>query len=300
MVRIHSSFRVAAPAGRDDVEAAVAVQVPRGHAVPPTDDPVQLVLGGGVTEAPVLVQEQLERSPLWRQDQIRPAIPVHIGENGRRNQPDAREQGAIGRVQDEPPTLVPEQPRRHCSRVGTRRHPAADEQVQVSVAVHVGHGERSHARDVTYHSRGDSAARRKREHRRHGGGLGRRLRLVVGLPHEQRAPAFAVGHGQNGRLVVARASEAEIDPGKPAVVVAVVGQRAAPSRGDQQVLGTIAVHVVPRDARPELAERLRQERLPGPVIERRLDVAVTELGRHVAEPWGRGLGVGGSGRRDPQ
>src|SRR2546430_8277325 len=61
MVRIHPSFRVAAPAGRDDVEAAVAVQVPRGHAVPPTDDPVQSVLGGGVTEAPVLVQEQLER-----------------------------------------------------------------------------------------------------------------------------------------------------------------------------------------------------------------------------------------------
>src|SRR2546422_8153676 len=61
MVRIHSSFRVAAPAGRDDVEPAVAVQVARGHAVPPTDDPVQLVLGGGVTEAPVLVQEQLER-----------------------------------------------------------------------------------------------------------------------------------------------------------------------------------------------------------------------------------------------
>ena len=59
--------------------------------------------------------------------------------------------------------------------------------------------------------------------------------------------------------------------------VAVVRHRAAPSRGDQQVLGTVAVHVVPRDARPELAERLRQERLAGPVIERRLDVPVTKL-----------------------
>src|SRR5204863_9465268 len=91
MVSSHPRFRVAAPAGRDDAEPAVAVQVARGHAVPPTDDPVQLVLGGGVTEAPVLVEEQLERYPLRRQDEIRPTIPVHVGENGRGNQPDARE-----------------------------------------------------------------------------------------------------------------------------------------------------------------------------------------------------------------
>src|SRR5205807_1613664 len=120
-----------------------------------------------------------------------------------------------------------------------------------------------------------AAGRRDRNHRRYGDGLGWRLRLVVGLPDEQRAPALAVGQGQNGRLVVARGREVEIDSHEPAMDVAVVRHRAAPSRGDQQVLGTVAVHVVPRDARPELAERLRPERLPGPVIERRIDVAAT-------------------------
>src|SRR2546429_5571521 len=50
---------------------------------------------------------------------------------------------------------------------------------------------------------------RDRDHRRYGDGLGRRLRLVVGLPHEQRAPALAVGQGQNSRLVVARGREVE-------------------------------------------------------------------------------------------
>src|SRR5207249_10159870 len=61
---------VAAPARRDDVEATVTIQVSRRHTVPAAHDAVQSPLGAGVAEAPVLVDEQLERPPLRREDEI--------------------------------------------------------------------------------------------------------------------------------------------------------------------------------------------------------------------------------------
>src|SRR2546430_14980911 len=44
---------------------------------------------------------------------------------------------------------------------------------------------------------------------------------------------------------------------------------------------SVTVHVVPGDPRPELAQRLRQQRLAGPVVEGSLNVAGGELRRHV-------------------
>ena len=84
----------------------------------------------------------------------------------------------------------------------------------------------------------------------------------------------------------------EIDSGETPRVVPIVGQRAAPPRRDQQVLIAITVHVVPRDARTELAQSLREERLAGPVVVRSLDVPMAKLRRDVAEPRGRGWGLG--------
>src|SRR2546430_16707697 len=60
---------------------------------------------------------------------------------------------------------------------------------------------------------------------------------------------------------------------------------------------SVTVHVVPGDPRPELAQRLRQQRLAGPVVEGSLNVAGAELRRHVGGPggWGSGRGAPGSG-----
>ena len=69
----------------------------------------------------------------------------------------------------------------------------------------------------------------------------------------------------------------EIDSREPPVVVAVVGEAATLPRRDQQVLGTVAIHVVPGDPGPELAQGLGQQGLAVPVVERSLDVAVAEL-----------------------
>ena len=121
------------------------------------------------------------------------------------------------------------------------------------------------------------------------------MRLVVGLPHEQRGRALAVRQRYDGGLVVWGRTEVEVDSGEPPVVVPIIGQAAAPSRRDQQILGAVAVHVVPRNTRPELAQRLREQGLTHPIIERCLDVTVPEPPRHVAEPRDRGSGLGARG-----
>src|SRR5205823_11779765 len=118
------------------------------------------------------------------------------------------------------------------------------------------------------------------------------MRLIVGLPHEQRGRALAVRQWYDGGLVVWGRTEVEVDSGEPPVVVPIIGQAAAPSRRDQQILGAVAVHVVPRNTRPELAQRLREQGLAHPIIERRLDVPVAEPPRHVAEPWPRACARG--------
>src|SRR5205814_10626837 len=129
----------------------------------------------------------------------------------------------------------------------------------------------------------------------HRGGFGRHLRLVVSLPHQQHRPAPAIRQRRHAGLVVPRPRDVEIDLREAATLVAIVRERAAGPRRDQQVLVTVAVHVVPGDAGPELTQRLRHERLSCPVVVRGLDVAVPELRRDIAEPRGWRPGTGGWG-----
>ena len=294
MGRVDPHAGVPTPARGDDVGATVPVEVSRRHAVPATHGLPEAPLGTRIPQPPFVVQKQLERPPIGREDEIGPAIPVDVGEDGGRDQPDTAEQGRVGLVQDEAPALVAEQAGRLRRRIGARCNPPADEEIERAVPVHVGDRERADARDIPRDDRRHLAgAGSDRHHGRHRRGLRGSLRFVARLPHEQRRAARPVGQREHGGLVVARGASVEIDLREAAAIVAIVGQRAAPAGGDQQVLIAVAIHVVPRDPRTELAQGLGKQRLPGPVVERRFEVAMTELRGHVAEP---GDGGGGGGR----
>src|SRR2546422_1701549 len=133
MGRVDTYPRVAGPARGDDVGATVSVQISRRHAVPAAHAPPETPLGTGVTQPALVVQKQLERPPIGREDEIGPTVPVDVGEDGGRDQPDTAEQAGVSLVQDEAPALVAEQPGRLRGRVGARRNPPAAEEIERAV-----------------------------------------------------------------------------------------------------------------------------------------------------------------------
>src|SRR5204863_9003796 len=143
------------PARGDDVEPTIAVQIAGRDAVPTTHDAVQPPCGARVAQATVVVQEQLERSPLRREDQVGPAIAVHVGEDRRGYQTNALEQTGVDIVQHESAALVAEQPRRGRLRIRAGQDAPAHEQIHVAVPVHVGPGQGADAGNVPRHDRRD-------------------------------------------------------------------------------------------------------------------------------------------------
>ena len=119
--------RVATPARRDDVQPAIPVQIPRRHAVPPTHPAVQSPLGGRVAEAPVVVQKEFERPPFRRDDQVGPAVAIHVREHRCRHETDRVKQLGIALVQHQAPGLVAEQARRLRLGIRTGRYPPSHE-----------------------------------------------------------------------------------------------------------------------------------------------------------------------------
>ena len=195
------------------------------------------------------------------------------------------EQARVEHVQHEAPALVAKHPGGLRARIGTWGDPRADEQVKVAISVNVGDRQRPDARHVLRDGRRHPPGpRRDLQDGRNGSGLGGRPRLVIRLPDQQYGPTLAVRQGEHGRLVVARGRRAEIDSRKVSGIVAVVCEPAAPPGRDQEVFVTVSVDIVPRDAGAKLAQCLGEEGLAGPVVVRRLDVAVAELRGDVAEP----------------
>jgi hypothetical protein len=76
------------------------------------------------------------------------------------------------------------------------------------------------------------------------------------------------------RQIPANGLVAEWHCDETAIAVAEHGEPTASARADHEILAAIAVDVDPADARPQLTELVRQERLAPVVIERRVDVRV--------------------------
>src|SRR5262249_54583229 len=149
-------------------------------------------------------------------------------------------------------------------RVATRKDPAPDEEVEITVPVVVGQGQGPNARAV---SRGERGHRSRCEGVSDdtGGaeGLRGRCKLVARDPceHLRRAAAIRRWPAENCGQVSRRWWDAHRDCPETVPVVSEPYQRAGATGAHEEVFPVIAVDVIPGDAGPQLTEGIGQQRL---------------------------------------
>jgi hypothetical protein len=159
---------VPAPVRRDEVESPVAVQVARRDPIPSTRPPAETPRLGRGTQTAAPVEEQQDGPPLASENQVRIPIAVDVGEECRRDQADAVEDPDVARVDGESASVVPDERGGRAPRILPGNCPAADEQIQVSIAIVIAERHRACGgparRDERIGARGETAAGRGQNH----------------------------------------------------------------------------------------------------------------------------------------
>ena len=206
-------------------------------------------------------------------------IAVHVGKHPRRDHAHVTQHRGIGGIEHEPAVDLAEQPRRGRHRIAQRQGARADEQVEGAIGIVVAQRDRSGGRFV----RPNGGLRRRRPRtawQRHadGGRLGDHVGLGAELPGSHtgnEARARTGGHAEDGREIC-RGQRSTRGLRHHRAAARAEQRHASPLSGaDDQILGAITIDVKPRHARAELRQRLRQQKLPIPVIEAVLDVTVS-------------------------
>src|SRR4051794_15668432 len=93
---------VSAPARRHDIETTVAVQVAHRDSIPAARPPTQPPRVRRRIELAVLVvEEEQDRAPIAREQQIRISVAVDVGEDGRRYHAYIVQQLTVCRIENE-------------------------------------------------------------------------------------------------------------------------------------------------------------------------------------------------------
>ena len=132
---VGSQRRIASPAGRDDVQPAVTIEVARGQPIPAARPSLEPPRCRCDDEPPRRVEQELDRSPLAGEQQVAVAIAIDVRERRARHEPRRVQGGVVRRIRHEPTAVVPKQHRRRRLGVPSRDRAAADEQVEVSITV---------------------------------------------------------------------------------------------------------------------------------------------------------------------
>ena len=244
--------------------------------------------------------QHTHRAPLRCENKLRATVAIEVGEYRRRNESDPRERRHIGAVQHEVAIdRTEEEPGFGRQRPSAGNDASTDEEIEHAVAVHIGHRQRAHAGGVArkeWYRRHRARCGAVAHDRRDAHGLAGRRRLIVGLSHHQRLASAPIGRRQCGGEIERLRAAGDTGAHKATAGVAQYGQCSPASGGEHQIVATIAVHVDPAHARPQLTEPGGQQWLATKIGEERIHVhRAPEQRRRVGEERGlwRARRVGG-------
>ena len=148
------SRRVAPPVGRDEIHAAIFIEVARRHARPPAGEFLKsLSVGRNAGDAgiprrkfPAFVAENFQRTPVTGKQQIRVAITIEVGEGSPIHQSDGGETTRVLLIEREALGIAAKDHRGRGFRETSRHEPSTDEEIQLSVAIHIRQGQRAGTR----------------------------------------------------------------------------------------------------------------------------------------------------------
>ena len=219
------------------------------------------------------------------------AVPIQVAEDRAAHQADVGQAARVLRIDLEFAANVAKQSRGSREGILSRQTPAADKEIEQTIAIHVGQGHRASARLAP----GQTFVRRffARLILPRATPLAQAI-FVIRRPDDQRRLRRIFCPSEHGGLVARdRAGERRFEaPFKtPAAIVAIHRQRTAAPAADDQVFPPIAIQIEPRDTRTELAQAIRQQRLARIVIERLVLMSVVKPRAHVLKQRRRSGGL---------
>ena len=264
---------VPAPTRCHEIEPAIPVEIAGRDAVPAAREPVEAPHGRRTAEPTSIVQQDRDRPPLDRQHKIGATVTIHVGEHRRRDETDLPQERGVRGVERERAMLVPIERRGRGGGVPTRHRATADEKIEIAIAVVVAECERASRRrahrDLGGHAAGHTTPPGlRRDDRRYG-------RALPPRDAHQQAHAGRRGETEDRRLIGCGDGTRGRLCAQPRPVIAEDAKSSAAPRAHEQILIAVAVEVEQGHARPELRERVREEKLPLPIVEERIEVAVT-------------------------
>src|SRR5215475_7243031 len=98
----------------------------------------------------MIILEDAYGTPLAREDQFRKSVAVQVAPDSRANHPHVAQDFAVGFIEAEATSASPVDLRIHRLGILPGPNSATDEQIQIAIAIYVGHSQGTHARITPY------------------------------------------------------------------------------------------------------------------------------------------------------
>ena len=269
---------VVAEIAGDDVEVAVAVHVGGVHAEPPAGVQREIVLRLPLRERAFAVQKKPHRPPLVRQQQVLPAVAIHIAPHRAAHHAGLHAAIRVREFHRADLRVIAQQPAHRRFRIVARHAARTHEQIAVAIAI------------VVHRTHRPAGLAQVRQRIRRAGELTfpviqiqpvalariALLELRRAAGHEQIEVAVAIGIEEHRAHVLVRLVGGErIHPLRREAAVPVRQPQLARltrAAAGEEVRVTVSIHITPHEAWSKFRHRMRQENLIRVVIIRRLAV----------------------------